>query len=67
VADQEFALGYRDGRNPGTPEPGENRSPAYLHSFKVGRAEIEGNPIHASVSREAAEVALAAMLNAVEG
>lgn len=52
--DEEFAEGYRDGRDPTSPDPSENRSAAYRHSFEVGRAEIENRPIPADVSRRRA-------------
>ena len=47
----EFCAGYLDGRDPSTPEPSANRHPAYLHSWEVGRAEIEGWVIPAAYSR----------------
>jgi hypothetical protein len=53
--DQEFAEGYRDGRDRDTPEPSDNRSDAYRHSFAVGRAELAGCPIPAALSRERAQ------------
>ena len=53
--DQEFVEGYLDGLQPDSPEPSGNRHPAYLHSFRVARAEREGKPIPAAVSRKAAE------------
>jgi hypothetical protein len=52
--DQEFADGYRDGRDRNAPDPSGNRSEAYRHSFAVGRAELAGAPIPAAVSRERA-------------
>lgn len=55
--DWEFIDGYRDGRDKFAPEPSDNRSEAYRHSFAVGRAELAGCPIPAQVSRErAAEI-----------
>lgn len=54
--DREFQEGYRDGGNPDCPEPSSNRHPAYVHSFRVRRAELAGTPIRASVSRERAEM-----------
>ncbi len=54
AVEQEFAEGYRDGRDPQSVEPSENRSLAYRHSFAVGRAEIAGKPIPADQSRKAA-------------
>lgn len=55
--DQEFAEGYRDGRDRSAPEPSGNRSPAYRHSFEIGRAELAGDPIPAAISRaRAAEI-----------
>lgn len=59
--DQEFCDGYRDGRDPLAPEPSDNRSAAYRHSFAVGRAELAGCPIPAAISRERA-----AMIEAAE-
>lgn len=56
-AEDEFYEGYRDGRDRDCPEPSENRSYAYRHSFAVGRAELEGTPIPAQASREAARLA----------
>lgn len=38
----EFVEGYCDGRDKDCPEPNENRSERYKHSFAIGRAEIEG-------------------------
>ena len=55
--DKDFANGYLDGRDPDAPEPSENRSYAYRHSFSVGRAEIEKRPIPAHISRANAAVA----------
>lgn len=53
----EWARGYFDGRDPSTPEPGSNRDPRYVHSFRVARAELAGKPIPAEVSRRrAAEI-----------
>ena len=54
MSDQEFEAGYFDGRDKDCPEPNENRSHCYRHSFEVGRAEIAGKPIPAAVSRERA-------------
>ena len=53
--DAEFVEGYIDGRNPDSLEPSDNRHPAYVHSFRVGRAELAGKPIAAAVSRAAAK------------
>jgi hypothetical protein len=50
--DEEFMAGYFDGRGRTAPEPSDNRSACYRHSFVVGRAEINGCPILASLSRE---------------
>lgn len=52
--EQEFMAGYFDGRDPNSPEPNENRSHCYRHSFAVARAERAGKRIKASVSRELA-------------
>ncbi len=41
----EFAEGYRDGRDPNAPEPSANRSHRYRHSFAIGRAELANKPI----------------------
>jgi hypothetical protein len=51
VGDDDFVEGYLDGRNPVCPEPSGNRSECYRHSFAVGRAELAGRPIPASMSR----------------
>lgn len=55
--EQDFADGYRDGRTANCPEPSDNRSHAYRHSFAVGRAEIAGKPLPAAASRAAAQAA----------
>ena len=47
---QDYVDGYMDGRDKGTPEPNDNRSERYKHSFNVGRAEIDGFPIPYDVS-----------------
>lgn len=53
--DDEFAAGYRDGRDPTTPDPSMNRSAAYRHSFAVGRAEIgTGEVLPAAILRDRA-------------
>jgi hypothetical protein len=57
MSDDEFVAGYRDGRDPASPEPNGNRSHSYRHSFAVGRAERAGKPIDAATSRNAADVA----------
>ena len=55
--DQEFSEGDMDGRNKDNPPPSGNRHPAYIHSFKVGRAELSGSPIPADQSKiEAAKI-----------
>lgn len=61
LVDQEFIDGYRDGYDLTAPEPSENRSHAYRHSFAIGRAEKEGHPIKASYDQlvAAADRALA--------
>lgn len=41
--DRDNVAGYLDGRDLDSPEPTENRSWSYRHSFAVGRREVEGN------------------------
>lgn len=55
--DAEFLAGYQDGRDPDAPQPSGNRSACYRHSFAVRRAEMNGRPIPASVSRANAQAA----------
>lgn len=38
-AEREMTEGYRDGFEPGTPEPSDNRSLSYRHGFRNGRAD----------------------------
>lgn len=57
--DDEFVVGYCDGRDAEAPEPSANRSAAYCHSFAVGRAELNNQPIPASISRARARDAIA--------
>lgn len=47
----DWTQGYMDGGDINSPPPSGNRSPAYRHSFAVRRAEIQGKPIPAKVSR----------------
>lgn len=42
--EEEFKQGYMDGYDLNCPEPSGNRHPAYVHSFKIGRAEKLGLP-----------------------
>jgi hypothetical protein len=52
----DFVEGYFDGRDPNAPEPSDNRSACYRHSFAVGRAELAGKPIPFAISlKHAAE------------
>lgn len=53
--DEEFRQGYMDAGDPDCPIPNDNRHPAYVHSFKVRRAEMNGNPIPVQLSRKRAE------------
>lgn len=46
-----YMEGYFDGHDMNCPEPGPNRDPRYIHSFRVARAEKAGRPIPAQVSR----------------
>lgn len=50
---RDYIEGYMDGRDANAPEPNGNRSERYAHSFRVGRAEINGKPIPAQISRDA--------------
>jgi hypothetical protein len=44
--------GYIDGRDGDTPAPNANRSPAYHHSWEIGRAEKDGrDPMPAVLAR----------------
>lgn len=54
---QDFIDGYMDGRNLDCPEPNENRSEKYKHSFMIGRSEISRKIIPAKKSRVLAEAA----------
>ena len=36
--------GYRDGRDPDSPEPSANRSVSYVHGFLNGRDDRAGSP-----------------------
>ena len=51
MMDCPWVEGYRDGRDITTPHPGPNRDPRYVHSWRVGRAEVMGRPIPAAISR----------------
>jgi hypothetical protein len=54
-ANDDYMQGYTDGRDKGCPEPNNNRSERYKHSFAVGRAELNNQPIPADVSRKHVE------------
>lgn len=55
--DGEFVEGYMDGYDLLCPEPNGNRHPAYVHSFKIGRAEKTGGKIEcANVLRKRAKI-----------
>lgn len=49
--------GYRDGRDPNSPEPSDNRGHLYRHCWHTGRREIEGRHLPAAVSRVLARIA----------
>ena len=52
--------GYRDGHDLETPEPSDNRSACYRHSFWIGRKEkLNGYAGRADVLRQAADAAVA--------
>lgn len=38
--DAECCEGYYDGRRPDSPEPSNNRHPAYIHGFRCGRDDM---------------------------
>lgn len=42
---QDYIDGYMDGYCLHAPEPNNNRSLKYRHSFRVGRSEKTGNPL----------------------
>jgi hypothetical protein len=43
-AADEMTEGYMDGRNPDSPLPSDNRSPAYRHGFQSGRDDLALKP-----------------------
>lgn len=60
--------GYFDGRDPECPEPNENRSAAYKHSFAVARAELANKVIPAVISRiNAQQIASAERVKVITG
>jgi hypothetical protein len=54
--EKEFVDGYLDGRDKDSPEPNNNRHPAYKHSFNVGRAELRNEILPAHISRARAKL-----------
>lgn len=48
---QDYIDGYTDGRDKNSPEPNDNRSARYKHSFHIGRVEISGGVIPVSLLR----------------
>jgi len=56
----EMVEGYRDGRDPDSPEPSANRSESYRHGFLNGRDDHASSPrAPASLLRLAADAAIA--------
>jgi hypothetical protein len=47
----EYAEGYMAGIDKNSPEPSVGASPRYIHSFRVGRAELMGKPIPMHISK----------------
>lgn len=45
ITHPDFVEGYIDGRDLTAPEPNENRTERYKHSFRIGRAEARGLPV----------------------
>lgn len=43
-ADDEVFAGYCDGLDPDSPEPSDNRTPAYRHGWRNGRDDRAGLP-----------------------
>lgn len=57
----EMVEGYRDGRDPNSPEPSSNRSHSYRHGFANGRDDLVKKPrARACFLREKAGAALTA-------
>ena len=55
---EEMEQGYRDGREPNSPEPSDNRSHRYRHGFANGRDDLNRSPrASADVLREVARAA----------
>lgn len=64
----EMVEGYRDGRDPDSPEPSANRSASYVHGFLNGRDDRAGSPqAPATVLRLAADAAIAHDVSRVQG
>jgi hypothetical protein len=63
-SEDEMLEGYRDGRNPDSPEPSKNRSRTYRHGFQSGRDDLTRKPsAPAEVRRKMAEEAIEADAN----
>lgn len=58
-SDDEMLEGYRDGRNPESPEPSANRSHSYRHGFANGRDDLAGK------ARNVAGIIRAEAVNAI--
>lgn len=57
--EDEMVQGYRDGNDPESPEPSQNRSRSYRHGFMTGRADLARKPAgRPDALREAAEQAI---------
>lgn len=59
VSDEEISEGYRDGRNPDSPEPSTNRSHSYRHGFANGRDDMNKRPRATADFLRAAAIAAA--------
>lgn len=44
MSEEEMMEGYRDGRQPDSPEPSANRSASYRHGFANGRDGLNHRP-----------------------
>ena len=58
-SNDDYIEGYMDGRDPNSPEPSDNRSECYKHSFDIGRREGTGKHLKYDAAIKRAELAKA--------
>jgi len=59
MTNEQMIEGYRDGGDPDSPEPSDNRSHSYRHGFAVRRADRTSRPAFGGVGAARKQAAIA--------